>query len=137
MVDPTYQNPTFRHSRYGRPNVSTLQVWQTQRIKPQRFDTPGMADPTYQDQTFRHSRYGRPNVSRPNVSTLQVWQTQRIKTQRFDTPGMVDPTYQAPTFRHSRYGRYLEAWHINVSNHALNRDEGAYFPDEYMHLIGR
>jgi hypothetical protein len=30
----------------------------------------------------------------------------------------------------------LEAWHINMSNHALNGDDGAYFPDEYMHLIG-
>jgi hypothetical protein len=31
----------------------------------------------------------------------------------------------------------LEAWHINMSNHALNRDDGAYLPEEYMHLIGR
>jgi hypothetical protein len=31
----------------------------------------------------------------------------------------------------------LEARHINMSNHALNRDDGAYFPLEYMHLIGR
>ena len=30
----------------------------------------------------------------------------------------------------------LEAWHINMSNHALNRDDGAYLPEEYMHLIG-
>ena len=30
-----------------------------------------------------------------------------------------------------------EAWHINMSNHALNRDDGAYLPEEYMHLIGR
>ena len=26
----------------------------------------------------------------------------------------------------------LEAWHINMSNHALNRDDGAYLPEEYM-----
>ena len=31
----------------------------------------------------------------------------------------------------------LEAWHINMSNYALNRDDGAYLPEEYMHLIGR
>jgi hypothetical protein len=39
----------------------------------------------------------------------------------------------------NRYGqrRCLEAWHINMSNHALNRDDGAYLPEEYMHLIGR
>jgi hypothetical protein len=24
-----------------------------------------------------------------------------------------------------------------MSNHALNRDDGAYLPEEYMHLIGR
>ena len=39
----------------------------------------------------------------------------------------------------NRYGQrlFLEAWHINISNHALNRDDGAYLPEEYMHLIGR
>jgi hypothetical protein len=26
----------------------------------------------------------------------------------------------------------LEAWHINMSNHALNRDDGAYLPKEYI-----
>ena len=31
----------------------------------------------------------------------------------------------------------LEAWHINMSNYASNRDDGAYLPEEYMHLIGR
>ena len=31
----------------------------------------------------------------------------------------------------------LEAWHINMSNYAVNRDDGAYLPEEYMHLIGR
>jgi hypothetical protein len=31
----------------------------------------------------------------------------------------------------------LEVWHINMSNHALNRDDGAYLPEEYMQLIGR
>jgi hypothetical protein len=30
-----------------------------------------------------------------------------------------------------------EAWHINMSDHTLNRDDGAYLPEEYMHLIGR
>jgi hypothetical protein len=35
----------------------------------------------------------------------------------------------------NRYGQRLclEAWHINMSNHALNRDDGAYLPEEYMH----
>jgi hypothetical protein len=39
----------------------------------------------------------------------------------------------------NRYGQRLclEAWHINMNNHALNRDDGAYLPEEYMHLIGR
>jgi hypothetical protein len=39
----------------------------------------------------------------------------------------------------NRYGqrRSLEEWHINMSNHALNRDDGAYFSEEYMQLIGR
>jgi hypothetical protein len=39
----------------------------------------------------------------------------------------------------NRYGQRLclEAWHINTSNHALNRDDGAYLSEEYMHLIGR
>jgi hypothetical protein len=39
----------------------------------------------------------------------------------------------------NHYGqrRCLEAWHINMSNHALSRDDGAYSPDEYMHLISR
>jgi hypothetical protein len=39
----------------------------------------------------------------------------------------------------NRYGQRLclEAWHINMSNHALNRDDGAYLPEEYVHLIGR
>ena len=32
---------------------------------------------------------------------------------------------------------WLEAWHINMSNHALNRDDGAYLPEENIHLIGR
>ena len=37
----------------------------------------------------------------------------------------------------NRYGQRLclEAWHINMSNHALNRE--AYLPEEYLHLIGR
>ena len=26
---------------------------------------------------------------------------------------------------------------VNMSNHALTKDDGAYFPEEYMHLIGR
>jgi hypothetical protein len=39
----------------------------------------------------------------------------------------------------NRYGQRLclEAWHINMSHHALNRDDGAYLPEEYMHLIGK
>jgi hypothetical protein len=42
-------------------------------------------------------------------------------------------------YTNNRYGQRLclEAWHINMSNHALNRDDGAYLPEEYMHLIGR
>ena len=39
----------------------------------------------------------------------------------------------------NRYGQRLclEAWHINMSHHALNRDDSAYLPEEYMHLLGR
>jgi hypothetical protein len=38
----------------------------------------------------------------------------------------------------NRYGQRLclEVWHINMSNHALNRDDSAYLPEEYMHLFG-
>ena len=39
----------------------------------------------------------------------------------------------------NRYGQRLclEAWHINMSHHALNGDDGAYLPEEYIHLLGR
>ena len=39
----------------------------------------------------------------------------------------------------NRYGQRLclEAWDIIMSNHALNRDDGAYLPEKYMHFIGR
>ena len=39
----------------------------------------------------------------------------------------------------NRYGQRLclEAWHINVSPCALNRDDGSYLPEEYLHLVGR
>jgi hypothetical protein len=30
-----------------------------------------------------------------------------------------------------------EKEYFGQSNHALNRDDGAYLPEEYMHLIGR
>ena len=34
----------------------------------------------------------------------------------------------------NRYGqrRCLEAWHINMNQHALNRDDGSYLPQEYL-----
>ena len=34
----------------------------------------------------------------------------------------------------NRYGqrRCLEAWHINMNHHALNRDDGSYSPQEYF-----
>ena len=37
----------------------------------------------------------------------------------------------------NRYGQRLclEAWHINMSHHALNRDDGAYLPEEYCICI--
>ena len=31
----------------------------------------------------------------------------------------------------------LEAWHINVSPCAVNRDDRSYLPQEYLHLVGR
>ncbi len=39
----------------------------------------------------------------------------------------------------NRYGqrRCLEAWHINMNYHALNRDDRSYLPQEYLHLVGK
>ena len=39
----------------------------------------------------------------------------------------------------NRYGLRLclEAWYINASPCALNRDDGSYLPQEYLHLVGR
>ena len=39
----------------------------------------------------------------------------------------------------NRYGQRLclEAWHINASPCALNRDEGSHLPQEYLHLVGK
>ena len=39
----------------------------------------------------------------------------------------------------NRYGqrRCLEAWHINMNQHALNGDDGSYLPQEYLHLVGK
>ena len=31
----------------------------------------------------------------------------------------------------------LEAWHINMNHQALNRDNGSYLPQEYLHLGGK
>jgi hypothetical protein len=48
-------------------------------------------------------------------------------------------TLLGKVFENNHYGQRLclEEWHINMSNHALNRDDCAYLPEEYMHLIGR
>ena len=39
----------------------------------------------------------------------------------------------------NRYGQRLclEAWHINASSYARNRDDGSYLPQEYLHLVGK
>ena len=39
----------------------------------------------------------------------------------------------------NRYGQRhcLEAWHINMNQHALNRDDGSYLPQEYLHFVGK
>ena len=39
----------------------------------------------------------------------------------------------------NRYGQRLclEAWHINTSPCALNRDDGSHLPQEYLHLVGK
>ena len=39
----------------------------------------------------------------------------------------------------NRYGQRLclEAWHINASSCALNRDDGSSLPQEYLHLVGK
>ena len=34
-------------------------------------------------------------------------------------------------------GVNMEAWHINASPCALNRDDGSHLPQEYLHLVGR
>ena len=31
----------------------------------------------------------------------------------------------------------FDAWHINVSPCALNRDDRSYLPQEYLHFVGR
>ncbi len=36
-----------------------------------------------------------------------------------------------------KFVRCLEAWHINMNQHALNRDDGSYLPQEYLHLVGK
>ena len=33
--------------------------------------------------------------------------------------------------------RCLEAWHINMNQHAMNRADVSYLPQEYLHLVGR
>ena len=37
------------------------------------------------------------------------------------------------------YGQQFcfQAWHINVSSCALNRNDGSYLPPEYLHFVGR
>ena len=39
----------------------------------------------------------------------------------------------------NRHGQRLclEAWHINASPCALNRDDGSHLPQEYLHLVGK
>ncbi len=39
----------------------------------------------------------------------------------------------------THYGQRLclEAWHINMNHHALNRDDGSYLPHKYLHLVGK
>ena len=63
--------------------------------------------------------------SRPNVSTL--------RSSVFIRGGLMLNT------TNNRYGQRLclEAWHINASPCALNRDDGSHLPQEYLHLVGR
>ncbi len=92
--------------------------------------------------------------SRPNVSTLQssVFIRGDLKLQR-DFLYTREVTsfakkveiflWYIPIIRYSvaiySYGqrRCLEAWHINMNQHALNRDDGSYLPQEYLHLVGK
>ena len=57
--------------------------------------------------------------SRPNVSTF--WSSVFIRGERLNSGQRL----------------CLEAWHINASPCALNRDDGSHLPQEYLHLVGR
>ena len=37
----------------------------------------------------------------------------------------------------NRYGQLLEAWHINATPCALNRDDRSHLAQEYLHLVAR
>ena len=38
------------------------------------------------------------------------------------------------TYRYAQR-RCLEAWDINMNQHAMNRADGSYLPQEYLHLL--
>ena len=69
------------------------------------------------DLTFRHSS--------PSVFIMGNLMIKTLYTCQHDT--------------NNRYGQRicLEAWHINASFCALNRDDGSYLPQEYLHLVGK
>ena len=73
------------------------------------------------------------------VSTLDKGKSALAEHVLYVTPNMRLRGNSKVITTNNRYGQrlWLEAWHINMSNHALNRDDGAYLPEEYMHLIGR
>ncbi len=108
--------------------------------------------------------YSRPNVSTLQSSVfirgdLKVWSKRQFGTRLKEHQKAVSTlnkgksalaehvcdTKHAIAWENSkiittnnRYGqrRCLEAWHINMNQHALNRDDGSYLPQEYLHLVG-
>ena len=48
-----------------------------------------------------------------------------------------DNSKSITTNRRYHQRRCLEAWHINSAHAPLNRDDGGFLPDAYLHLINR
>ena len=97
----------------------------------------GNCEKTYLGQTKRqfgtrlskHQRAVLNSQSEKSVSAEQVCQTSH--TNAWDNSTIV-----ATNNRYAQR-RCLEAWHINMNQHAMNRADGSYLPQEYLHLVGR
>ncbi len=58
------------------------------------------------------------------------WATGSVRSVQYNTSSIVGGIWV--WFR-----RCLEAWHININHHALNRDDFSYLPQECLHLVGK